>query len=118
MWTLQPRPPSKTTETPTAPLNTSTKPAGPPKPPAPRKDGKPPQPYAAPSGQYWRWTEGSLRAAGSLQEDELVEAVRYVLEILRSNGIADPAAFVGEVDSLALKEAKRVRRLQRLAAFR
>jgi hypothetical protein len=47
-----------------------------------------------------------------------VEAVRYVLEILRSNGIADPAAFVGEVDSLALKEAKRVRRLQRLAAFR
>jgi hypothetical protein len=115
MWTLSPRPPSKTTETPAEPLSTPTKPPSPPKPPAPRKDGKPPQPYPAPPDQYWRW---NTKTAGYMDDADLVEAVRYVLEILRSNGMDDPLAFIGEVEALAIKEAKRQRRLQRLAAFK
>jgi hypothetical protein len=116
MWELKPRPISKrqTAPPPAETLSAPAKPSLPPSQPKPRSDGKPAQPHEAPEGQYWRWNE---RTAASMADAELIEAVRYVLEILRSNGIDDPAAFVGEVDSLTLKEAAQARRAVRMAYF-
>jgi hypothetical protein len=98
-----------------------TKPSTTPKTPAkPSDPSKPPYPYQMSESENkdyrWRWKEASA-GKGSMEDDEIVEAVRFALEILRSNGIDDPVAFVGEVEALSKKEAVKARRSYRMSFF-
>jgi hypothetical protein len=118
MWEKVERTKSKELSKPDAkPGTPPTKPTTPAKPADP---SKPPYPYTmtpSESKDYrWRWKEASVDSK-NMEDDELVEAVRYVLEIIRSNGISDPLAFIGEVEALSLKEAAQARRAVRMAYF-
>jgi hypothetical protein len=99
------------------PIKPDAKPKTPAKPSDP---SKPPYPYQMSESENrdyrWRWKEASI-SGGNMEDDELVEAVRYALEILRSNGIDDPLAFICEVEALSKREAARARRSYRMSFF-
>lgn len=116
MWELKPRPISKrqTAPPPFETLSTPAKPSLPPSQPKPRSDGKPPQPSEAPDGQYWRWNE---RTAATMDAPDIDEACRYILDMLRTEGVADPVAYIAAIDSETRNQKRKARRAYRMAQF-
>jgi len=79
----------------------------------PKDPSKPPYPFIMSPSEArefrWRWVQAST---GNMDDAELVEGVKYVIDILRSNGVENVGVFVGEVErELDAKE-------QRVAHYR
>ena len=101
MWTKVRREHSKKLEP--EPMGAKPKTETKKEPDKPKDPSKPPYPYSMTDSEAreyrWRWVEAGLRTAASMDQEELEDGVRYVIEILKSNGIEDPAAFVAQVAS-------------------